>query len=201
MPARLPTAPPRRVRIAIVPATARDLPFVVALQKRHAAALGFLPRMALREKIAKRQIWLARVGGKRAGFLHHGSLARPEVRVFQAAVRPGARRLSLGSALVNNLLARAAAAGAKGVSLRCLASLDANAFWQAAGFQRLTVEPGGKGPLNVWVKRLDESGGRFGFASRIHACPCCGTATVDTWVRGARRLGLCQGCVEAAGLN
>ena len=32
--------------------------------------------------------------------------------------------------------------------------LDANDFWTAAGFQKLTREPGAKGTLNVWVKRL-----------------------------------------------
>jgi GNAT superfamily N-acetyltransferase len=201
MPARLSPAPSRAASLSIVPAAARDLPFVVAMQKQHASALGFIPRMALGEKIARQQIWLARVGGKPAGFLHHGSLARPEVRIFQAAVCPAVRRKRLGIALVNDLLRRAAGAGAKGVSLRCLETLDANAFWRAAGFRRLATEPGGKGTLNVWVKRLGAHPGRFGFASRVHACPGCGTPTVDTWVRGARRLSLCEGCVAAAGLN
>jgi GNAT superfamily N-acetyltransferase len=178
------------------------------LQKAHAAALGFLPRQALREKIRLGQVLVARQSGRRAGFLHHGSLARPEVRVFQIAVTSEVRRTGVGRALVDALLDRAAGAGARGVSLRCLCFLDANRFWQAAGFRLHATEPGAKGTLNVWVRFVKtnptrECPGRaqFLFASRVHPCPACGTPTVDTWVRGARRLALCPGCVAAAGLN
>jgi GNAT superfamily N-acetyltransferase len=199
---------PRAPRAVVSPARPRDLPFVVTLQKAHPAALGFLPRQALREKIRLGQVLVARQAGCRAGFLHHGSLARPEVRVFQIAVTKAARRAGVGRALVDALLDRAAGAGARGVSLRCLSFLDANRFWQAAGFRLHATEPGAKGTLNVWVRLVKtnptpDGGGRaqFLFASRVHPCPACGTPTVDTWVRGARRLALCAECVAAAGLN
>ena len=186
----------------VTPATEADLAFVVSLQKRHADALGFIPRMALLEKISLNQITLARENGDPAGFLHHGSLARPEVRVFQAAIQYDARRRHLGLALVNDLLERAADAGAKGISLRCLSFLEANEFWRAAGFRLLTTEPGAKGTLNVWVKKLDVNRThRFAFSSRIHPCPGCGAPTTDTWVRGARRLSFCPACVAAAENN
>ena len=191
----------------VVPATVRDLPFVVAVQKCHGHALGFLPRQALAEKIRRRQVWVARQGRHKLGFLHHGSLARPEVRVFQIAVGEASRRGGVATALVDDLLDRAAAAGAAGLSLRCLSGLDANRFWRAAGFKLLTTEPGAKGELNVWVRRLRRTdprrtvGTRFAFSSRVHPCPACGRPTVDTWVRGARRLAYCPGCVAAAGLN
>jgi GNAT superfamily N-acetyltransferase len=192
------------VRLAVP----RDLPFVVTLQKAHPAALGFLPRQALREKIRHGQVLIARQSGRRAGFLHHGSLARPEVRVFQIAVTADARRGGVGRALVDHLLARAAGAGARGVSLRCLSFLDANRFWRSVGFQLHGTEPGAKGTLNVWVRLVKTNPtpqaadrAQFLFASRVHACPACGTPTVDTWLRGARRLALCPGCVAAAGLN
>ena len=195
----------------ITPAGDDDLGFIVALQKAHAAALGFLPRQALREKIRLGQVLLAIVGGARAGFLHHGSLARPEVRVFQVAVTEAARTRGVGRALVDRFLRRAAAAGAVGASLRCLSFLEANRFWRAVGFRVHATEPGAKGALNVWVRRLEpdtppptERGSdpkRFRFASRVHPCPGCGTPTTDTWVRGARRLSLCPACVEAAPLN
>jgi GNAT superfamily N-acetyltransferase len=196
-------------RPLVTPANLRDLAFIVSLQKAHADALGFLPRQALREKIGLKQVLLARGDGERGGFLHHDSLSRPEVRVFQIAVVRGARRKGLGGALVDDLLERAATVGARGVSLRCLSFLDANRFWRRAGFDLHATEPGGKGTLNVWVRRLraddDRSSHprteRFAFASRVHPCPACGAPTVDTWVRGARRLTLCPGCVAAAGLN
>jgi GNAT superfamily N-acetyltransferase len=206
-----PNAPFSTPALPVTRATFRDLPCVVRLLKQNASTLGFIPRAALREKIESGRIWLVRDGcvpgaaGPIVGFLHHGSLARPEVRLFQAAVRPDARRRHVGTALVNDLLRRAADAGAAGVSLRCLSFLDANRFWAAAGFRLLATEPGGKGPLNVWVKRLGPPRARrnldFDFHSRVHPCPGCGTPTVDTWVRGARRLRFCPACVAAAGRN
>ena len=181
-------------------AAPRDLAYVVHLQKQHANALGFIPRAALEEKIDLGRIWLARENGEPAGYLHHGSLARPEVRIFQAAIQYDARRRHMGLALVDDLIRRARGAGARGVSLRCLSFLEANEFWDAAGFRLLATEPGGKGTLNVWVKRLGK-GRDFDFSSRVHPCPGCGAATVDTWVRGARRLALCAECVDAAARN
>ena len=200
---RRPVAPP----VQVVPAAASDLIFIVGLQKAYHRALGFLPRLALAEKIRRRQVLVARVAGRRTGFLHHGSLARPEVRVFQLAVSPDAQGAGVGSALVGALVESARRAGAQGLSLRCLAFLDANRFWRAVGFTLHAVEPGAQGALNVWVRRVmpdvkpASQGGRFTFASRVHACPACGAPTVDTWVRGARRLSLCGDCVAAAGLN
>lgn len=206
MPRRPARRPSVRARPVVVPAAISDLPFVVLLQKKY-HALGFLPRAALAEKIRRRQVLLARVAGARAGFLHHGSLARPEVRVFQVAVTGQVRGRGVGSALVATLLDVAAGAGAQGISLRCLEFLDANRFWRAAGFRLHATEPGAAGTLNVWVRRLTPRGGctppadRFVFASRVHACPGCGAPTVDTWVSGARRLGFCADCVAAARLN
>lgn len=196
--ARAASAPASPVPVA--PATLGDLAYVVHLQKRHADALGFIPRVALLEKIELGRIHLARENGEPAGYLHHGSLARPEVRIFQAAIQYDARRRHMGLALVNDLVDRAADAGAQGVSLRCLSFLEANEFWDAAGFRLLTTEPGAKGMLNVWVKRVGRQGD-FDFSSRIHPCPGCGASTVDTWVRGARRLALCPACVESAQRN
>ena len=141
-------------------ATPADLAYVVSLQKRNHEALGFIPRAALAEKIDLGRIWLAAENGDPAGYLHHGSLAVPEVRIFQAAVQYDARRRHLGLALVADLVARARAAGARGVSLRCLDFLDANDFWLAAGFRRLATEPGARGTLNVWGRVLEGGGGR-----------------------------------------
>lgn len=193
---------------AVTRATPADLAYVVHLQKRNTDALGFLPRVALEEKIRLGRVWLARENDEPAGFLHHGTLATPEVRVFQAAIQYDARRRHLGLSLVGDLLARATAAGARGVSLRCLSFLDANTFWRQAGFTLMTSEPGAKGTLNVWTKRLDDEDGSgaatgggdgtFAFASRLHPCPSCGQMTMDTWTRGARRWHLCPRCVARA---
>ena len=187
----------------VLRATPADLAYVVHLQKKHHYALGFIPRVALREKIDLGRVWLATENGEPAGFLHHGSLAGEEVRIFQAAVQYDARRRHLGLALVRHLLHRAAAAGARGVSLRCLSSLEANDFWRVAGFSLLTTEPGARGTLNVWTRRLwvppspaaAPTSEAFTFSTRLHRCPSCGQVTTDTWTRGAVRRRVCPRCV------
>src|SRR5687767_3498212 len=91
----MPTRPgPRRHAPdgAIVLATPADLAYVVDIQKRNGEALGFIPRVALAEKIELGRITLATENGEPAGYLHHGSLAVPEVRIFQAAIQYDARR-------------------------------------------------------------------------------------------------------------
>ena len=200
----MPTRPGSRRRRsipdgAVVPATPSDLAYVVALQKRNGEALGFIPRVALAEKIELGRITLATENGEPAGYLHHGSLAVPEVRIFQAAIQYDARRRHHGMGLVRDLLARATHAGARGVSLRCLDFLDANDFWTAAGFGLIGTEPGARGTLNVWAKVLAGARGRksdpFEFHSRIHPCPRCGKPTTDTWTAGAVRRRLCPACV------
>ena len=180
----------------IVRATAADLTYVVDLQKRNHEALGFIPRVALLEKIELAQVHLATENDWPAGFLHHGSLARPEVRIFQAAIQYDARRRHHGLALVRDLIDRAEAAGSRGVSLRCLDFLDANDFWTAAGFELIGTEPGARGTLNVWGKRLSDPQDAFAFHSRVHPCPRCGRMTTDTWTRGAVRRRLCPRCAE-----
>lgn len=210
-----PTPSRAAARVAVARATAADLAFVVALQKRYARALGFIPRAGLREKIDRGQVWVARRGGMPAGFLHHGSLAGREGRVFQAAVDPAACRGGVGRALVEDLARRAAGGGCDVLSVRCLAGLAANAFWPAAGFALAAVEPGARGNLNVWVRRLDvgdepaagEAGAVYAaapaaglvFHSRLHPCPVCGRPTTDTWARGAIRRRLCGSCAKAGG--
>src|SRR5437762_2871913 len=86
-PLRLATPSPLSEAGDVRRATPVDLPFVVALQKRDHEALGFIPRAALAEKIERDQLLLVRENGDPAGFLHHGSLAVPEVRIFQAAIQ------------------------------------------------------------------------------------------------------------------
>jgi GNAT superfamily N-acetyltransferase len=189
-------------KLIIRSAMPRDLGFLVNLLKRNSGALGFLPRAAILEKVLKRHVRLAVLDGMPAGYLIHGSLAREEVRVFQAAVRGDARRRHLGRALVEDLVRRATLAGARAISLRCLDDLNANAFWQSSGFRLAGKEPGRTGTLNIWGIRLRPSERcqaeqlpPFEFQSRMHPCPRCGRGTMDTWTRGGVRHRRCASCV------
>lgn len=139
-----------------------DLAFIDGLRRRHSKALGFLSTVALAEKVRLGQVRLAVAGGdgRPVGFLLHGSLRKPEVRVFQLAVDPASRGMGVGRRLVADLVERSAAAGAAGVSLRCREELAANRFWHGVGFDLHDLEPARKGALFVWVRRVD--GGKGG---------------------------------------
>ena len=146
-------APAPRLRSA----TPADLAFLDRLRRQDSKALGFLSRSALAEKVRLGLVRVATVGGRAAGFLLHGSMRRPEVRVFQLAVDPAHRGRGVGRRLVGELVARSAAAGARGLSLRCRQELSANAFWHAAGFELHALEPARRGALFVWVRRVGGS--------------------------------------------
>ena len=188
------------------PATPDDLAFVDQLRRRDSRALGFLSRSALAEKIRLGLVRVAVVGRRPAGFLLHGSMRRPEVRVFQLAVHPAFRGRGVARRLVGELAARSASAGARGLSLRCREELAANTFWHAAGFELHDLEPARRGALFVWVRRLParpaESAGPaepadpFRFHSRWHPCPKCGRMTCDTWSAGGVRRRACADCAD-----
>ena len=143
-------------------ATLADLPYVDALCGRFSREVGFIPRIAIENRISGNRggyVGVAIENDDPAGFLHTGSLARPECRIFQAAIQYDAQRQRHGRLLVNDFIDVARAAGVKLVTLRCLSDLDANAFWRAAGFRRVGIEPvsGRKNRgalLNVWARRL-----------------------------------------------
>lgn len=215
----------RSPRLRFRLATLDDLGFIDRLRKRDSAALGFLSRTALAEKIRLGWVLLAepcavdvtwsersrpsddskpKVDHRPCGFLLHGSLRQPEVRVFQLAVEPAWRGRGVAGRLLRELLRRGRRAGAAGVSLRCREELPANRFWHRSRFTLHDLEPGRRGALYVWVRRL---GGRPGsqdgpaklpFHTRWHACPDCGRWTCGSWTRRGVRRGVCQGCLSLA---
>lgn len=196
---------------AIRRATLDDIPYIEHLTNRFSRELGFIPRVAIENRIAGVRggyVGLATENDDPAGFLHTGSLARLECRIFQAAIQYDAQRRHLGQALVSNFLAEARASGVKLVTLRCLSDLDANAFWESMGFRRVCTEPvsGNKNRglrLNVWALRTHTSADLLtpGFIpppirTRLQACRDCGRAT--TFTRGPRGelWKLCTACTR-----
>jgi len=96
----------------------------------------------------------AAVGGRPVGFLLHGSLRRPEVRIFQLAVEASYRRMGIARLLLADLLRHCRQAGIAGVSLRCRGEFAANRFWHRSGFKLHALEEGRGGALYVWVRRV-----------------------------------------------
>jgi GNAT superfamily N-acetyltransferase len=194
----------------IKPATPRDLPFIEDLSNRFSYELGFVPRIAMENRIEGRRgggVLLARVNGQEGGFLHYGSLRREECRLFQAAIDYDLQRQQHGLALVSRFVDLVDAVGVRLITLRCLSSLDANRFWTAAGFRRCGVERGARGPLYVWAKRLhvadDLLTGRMLPPVPRRARTCRGCGKPCTYTRGPKGQlwRMCGACVERHAAN
>lgn len=132
--------PQFRILTPIVHATPADLAFVVALQKKHSGALGFLPTAALEWYIEHKRVTLTTENTDAAGYLlgrthfRWQPLMRP---ITQAAVLMDVQRRHHGLRLVDQVVEQASLAGQYAVQAMCAADLDSVEFWKAAGFREI----------------------------------------------------------------
>lgn len=133
-------------------ATPADVSYLAHLSRKHADALGWIPTAALASYADRGRVTVARVNRQHAGYLLHSPLA-DRCRIFQACIQYDARRRQHGEDLVADLVARAAVAGSRIVTLHCRDGLDSNAFWSACGFELAELNLGGKARgkiINHW---------------------------------------------------
>ena len=130
-----------------------------SLAKRNVDALSFLPRPRLLEYAVRGQLIVETENGEPCGFLVFGN-GWPYLKVYQVAVEYDARRREHGLALVGRLIQKARERGCHAVSLWCANDLDANAFWESAGFSFAGQRTGGRarGRMhNRWVLVVDSA--------------------------------------------
>lgn len=130
-----------------------------SLAKKNVEALSFLPKPRLLEYAVRGQLMVETENGEPCGFLVYGN-GWPYMKVYQVAVEYDARRREHGLALVGRLIERARAKGCHAVSLWCADDLDANNFWQAAGFSFAGKRQGGLArgrQHNRWVLVVDSA--------------------------------------------
>ena len=156
--------PAPRVPVSIRPATAGDLPFIDALQKKQSKQVGFLHAATLRGKLELGHVLVADVGGVPAGYLIGCDryFKRDDVGVvYQINVVPELRRSLVAAALLRAQFERSA----YGCRLYCCwraQDIEANRFWEAMGFVPLAFRTGSrtrgaKGTPRVhvfWQKRI-----------------------------------------------
>lgn len=106
------------------------------LARKHTDELGFLPAPSVGRLIDAGRLILELENDEPCGFLLHGPPGRV-LRVYQTCVQVDARRISHALAMVAALRTRAVDGGSRAIVLHCAADLDANAFWSAAGFERV----------------------------------------------------------------
>lgn len=119
-------------------ATTRDLRFIDSLQKKFGRSLGFLPTQALELNLMAGNVDLCMENDEPAGYL----LCRPVLSwqpglasIVQAAVCMDAQRRHHGLALLLKVAEEARARGQVGLQANCAIGVEANEFWQAAGFK------------------------------------------------------------------
>lgn len=133
--------------------------YIVALQRKHYEALGFIPRPRTEEYLRRGQVLLAHENGEPCGFLTYG-MGWPTLKVYQACIQYDARRREHGMALVGRLIARASRSGHSMISLWCADDLESNEFWKACGFVFGGQREGGtkRGRKhNLWLYRVPET--------------------------------------------
>lgn len=115
-----------------------DLKFCDSLQTKFKGCLGYFSKTALEHYISKNRVMIGEENEDHAGYilgaqrLRYNPMIRP---IFQAAVAMDAQRRHLGLQLVQQTIDDAKIAGQQVVQANCAAELEANHFWEAAGFQ------------------------------------------------------------------
>lgn len=139
--------------VAIRPAIPADLAYVDYLQHRNSEDLSFYPLSVLEREMVHHRVLLAEVNGQPAGYLYHGSLSSPTLRIHQACIQYDLRGYLYGAALVRWLADVGMAAGSQEIALRCGSDIAANGFWRAMGFECVAVTQGGARrmrDINAW---------------------------------------------------
>jgi hypothetical protein len=158
---------PVNVRVA----TADDVPFIDALQKKHSRMVGFMKTQALLGKVAAGEVLVAVASGQlpvasggQPSSLATGNLQlathpspigyvigtdryfkRDDVGIiYQLNVVPGRQRGFVGATLLKAMFDRAAW-GCRLFCCWCAQDIEANRFWEAMGFVPLAYRAGGRG--------------------------------------------------------
>lgn len=202
--AQQPVIVPVKSDTQVRPATVGDLAYIESLTNKLSYELGFIPRVALVNRIEGKRgggVTMALENDDLAGFLHYGSMRSPTCRIFQAAIQYDAQRRHHGEQLVRHFESHARDNGTRLITLHCLHDLDANNFWKQMGYRRVGVERGAKGPLIHWIKLMlhpeDLANPRFippPIPRRTHPCPTCGRATTRTFGPKGQIYKTCRPC-------
>jgi len=139
--------------VTVRTATLLDTTYIDYLQHKNAEDLSFYPMSVLEREIVHGRIVLAEVNQTPAGYLYHGSLNSPTLRIHQACIQYDLRGYLYGAALVRWLIDLGRVSGAQEIALRCGSDIAANGFWRVMGFECIAVTQGGARrmrDINAW---------------------------------------------------
>jgi len=88
-------------------ATTADRSYIDALQRKHVNNIGFVPRTAIDDHLARQSYHLLSINGQPTGYAMHAGGTRKPLRLIQVALSEDAWRNGLGTALIELALQRA----------------------------------------------------------------------------------------------
>ena len=137
-------------------ATEVDIPAVKKIANQYRNELGFVMIPALKEAIARLELYVAVMGQQVVGFVNFRTRRDGWHTVYEIAVHRDWKGQGIGSALLNAIL--------DPVRLKCTVDNPANNFYEKEGFTLVRTEDGRTRRLNVWernfvpmLRRLEDS--------------------------------------------
>lgn len=148
--------PTVRVDALVIPCSTA-VKYAVDLARKNSEAVSFIPTPRLEQYAESGQLMIEAENNDPCGFLVFGNTF-PILKIYQACIQYDARRIHHGLNLLRRLIIYAEHYGFTAISLYCADDLEANRFWQAAGFQFAGQRLGGqrRGRMhNRWTMYLE----------------------------------------------
>jgi len=125
--------------VEIIEATIPDIKYIDWLRAKESEALGFIPKVRYEMEIMGERggdILLAKENDDLVGFAYitYGSLS---AKIQQIVLQEDARRMERATGLVDEISRRAVIRGCAEIGCRCAEDLEANAFWNTLGFEKV----------------------------------------------------------------
>jgi len=129
-----------------------DLDAIKSIADAYRAELGFHTRQSFLESLSRRELFVAKAGGRIVGFLrfHHTRIGHTTLQ--EIAISPAACRRGVGRQLVSELLSECRNRDSPVIRLSCPVDLPANQFYGNLGFRRShrRSKAGKTRPLYQW---------------------------------------------------
>lgn len=143
--------------VLVRPGLESDIDWLKSLVDKHKKELGFVRRGSLFESIKKGHLIIAETQEENAGFVQFHHRRDGQTTIHNIIVTNTQRGNGVGKELIRHLAAQSRALGQSRIKLKCPVNLDANSFYQSAGFTLSAQEPGKIRSLNIWQLILQES--------------------------------------------
>jgi len=144
--------------IVVRAASRKELERVLEIYRSHKAILGLLPKGAFEERLAKKQIYVAKINDKITGYVLFSINQSEEVRIAHLATDLQSQRGGVASALINKL--KVDYSHCSRIRLNCRADFPASAVWPRLGFvavKRLYGRKASGSELIAFQYRLNDS--------------------------------------------